>query len=305
MPVINMNGTILIAHDKAGIGEEIEHLGEMSTELAIWLEGKLFEHSLPTIAPKLQNTATGETVDYWDKTNIVTNPYIRSMIARCALSAQRGYRHPYSDTLGNLTPLGLDKANQVQQIIQIINDDGDFWAYQPQKWTKATDVLIKATIPTRALSLLLLIQSAIIEAEKRYNAYALEHPGEAQDPHSPDILNLNTANPINPTDRPKVFKGERRVADFYEVEIESAVTQDVSAMLYLIGTRRREAWVPSATFGQRARSDLKYLVRFGLVDLKAYVAGGRGRPRHVLRVSPTGQIVLDDLLTRKILTKKS
>lgn len=296
MPIFNMNGQILIAHPVAGLGEEIEQLGEMSTELAIWLDGKLLESS---IAPKIQNDNKSGLSTYWDQ------PHLAALNARCMIAASKGYKNPLSDKYGELTPLGQDKANQAQKVIQIINDNSptgeDYWAYQPNKWKIATDVLIKATIPIRALTLLDMIEHAVSEAEQTYNVYSTEHPNETQDPQTPDILDLNPNSPQSPTDRPRVFQGERRVADFYEVEKDTEVTQKVNACLYLIGTRRREAWVPTATFGQRARSDLKVLVRFGLVSLKAYIAGGRGRPRHVLRVSPPGRIIINDMAIRKIL----
>jgi hypothetical protein len=54
------------------------------------------------------------------------------------------------------------------------------------------------------------------------------------------------------------------------------------------------AYVPTAMFGQRARNDLNNLVKYGLVHLKSWSTGVRGRPRHIVRVSEVGHILLND-----------
>jgi len=65
--------------------------------------------------------------------------------------------------------------------------------------------------------------------------------------------------------------------------------------VFHVATDVWEGWVPTSTFAQNTRNDLTQLLKYGLVDMRAWHTGGRGRARHVIRPSTIGRILLKDL----------
>lgn len=328
MPLVNFGDYVFIAHPIVGNSPAVQHLGDISLELCLYLETKLTELDLAEHGDP--NAITGLK-------NFFDNPPMRALYSRGYNACKRAYQPPYLDKLGNLTPLGQDKAMLAKEIICELNEYQDNLAYEPLKWLEAQDIIVNATIPIRALRLLNVIQSAISKAEQlnakdamslmiaemdrrsgqtfeefqRNNTIQNEDENgqteqeeqnieTEQTTQIEQIRNKTTNTPIAPETTSKPQQNEMLLLN--ELELQSNMPDaNIAAEIFNLNSGISEGYVPTAPFGQRARTDLKHLIKFGLVDMRAYVTPGRGRPKHVLRVSIPGQHVLRSLITKGIL----
>ena len=138
---------------------------------------------------------------------------------------------------------------------------------------QADEILLNATIPVRSLRMLQKLSTGIAEAEQAHTQGKL-------------------AKTIIPEEKDK--KPHVGVMSIKDTRSHVATpNQAFLPEIYQVPTGT-QAFVPTATFGQKARTDLRYLIRYGMVELKAYVTG-RGRPKHIIRVSTPGERILLDL----------
>ena len=179
MPIVNFGQTIFIAHKIAGAHPHIQELGEMSLELAIWLEAELNRTLLrergdtTTLTQNAQNAQNAQNnQDSTNTTDGITNffgqPQIRAIVERAENAEERGYTPQLRDEYGNLTPEGRIKAELVTEIIREINEYRDNWAYSPMSWMQADEILLNATIPVRSLRMLQKLSTGIAEAEQAH-----------------------------------------------------------------------------------------------------------------------------------------
>jgi hypothetical protein len=307
MPVMNFGETIFIAHKIAGTGENVAKLGEMSLELAIFLEA---QYNLE----RLKELGDHEKAKHL--TAFFGQPQIRAIADRAKVAGNRGYLEQLTDVYGNLTPMGREKALVASEIIAEINAEQENLAYEPSKWLKADELIINATIPTRALRMLQLISKAITQVEQDHAAKAMRRMVEEQQRAQAGkeaVNNSDLANETTESDRhkeptvgnyiPKQAKthDKPKVINLADLEINTQVPDQAFIPQVFETEQAVQAYVPTATFGQKARTDLRYLIRYGLIELKAYVAGGRGRPKHVVRCSTPGERMILDLTERHIL----
>lgn len=288
MPIAHFGSNILIAHTIVGDSPTNALLGDMSVEMAIYLEAKSTE---------LELREAGDRESILGITNFFGTPQMRSLYSRGYNAGFRGYQPILIDSGGNLTELGREKALSAKDIVAELNDYRPNFAYEPHTWTEADEIILTANIPVRAVRLLRIMNMAISATEQAYAANAMsrmlarEKEREDKTDITNNLVKQDEAGPVG-----------RRMIMMEELELHSQ-TPDVELKpeIFDIGSGVTQAYVPTATFGQRARTDLRYLIKLGLVDLRAYVQSGRGRPKHVVRVSIPGERVLTTLVRKNIL----
>lgn len=272
MAVINMGTHILISH----LGEPVNDLGDMSTELALWLEARLLDQKF-----REENEEDPEITRA--KYQISTNQTILDMDRRAAQSAQRGYKPPYANNINRLTPLGAIKAQQARIVIEELNRLEHNICQYPDKWEKADDFIIKATIPARALKMLGIFNKAVIDAEQRLtdeNALAVQaelirRREQRLQKEQEEQTQTKTAIPS--------------ITEIEDVSHELALPdQSFDLVLLSVGENVYRAFIPIAYLREKAKTDLSYLIKYGLVDLKTYRDGSAGRPKHVVYPSKPG-----------------
>lgn len=278
-------GIIRVNHDLLGKGELAFQLGQMSTEFAIWLKAKI------------EYVRAGH-----DETDIkLSSTKLRNWDYRCRRAATRGYAQPYSDDRGALTELGQTMANYAKQKIALHHDHlEEIHALEPDAWTTADDALIIASFTIRQASMLKLLYNAILDAE-RTNRTSLDDSF-----HNP----RKDAIPAHALYEGQVRKEARQhqqitLLDTFEQMQKTELSQEFQAIMIDLDAdataQSRQAWVPTFIFGHKARNDLKTLIRFGMVDVKQMFGTGRGRPRHVVRVSPPGIVVVNHLIRKNMI----
>lgn len=285
MTISNFEDRIFIAHRVIGDSPKVQDIGPIALELCIFLEAKLTEQDLR------DSGADPEIIT--GITNFFGAPYMRSLFSRGYNACLRGYDPKLILENGKLTEIGRIRALAVKPLIEELNAYQENFAYEPQKWLEADEIIVNATIPIRPLRLLKLLTDAISETEQAHAAKAMSRLSGRIAEESDIAIDL--------VKRDIKDQPDRRILMMEEIEMHiHTPTNDIKPEMLDIGANFIEAYVPTAPFGQRTRSDLRWLVRLGLVDMRAYLSTGRGRPKHVIRPSIPGQRVLTSLLQRGI-----
>lgn len=294
MPIRAGFGRIAIAHPIFCKGMLMAEVGAMSTELGSWLNARWQLEEIPdneynsdmkaSMGKRFQRQ---ENVD-WDM--------------RCRLASTRGYASALCHANATLTALGTEKAKQVfdlySKVADQLNED-DTWT-NPDKWSKADHVIMSGDITTRQALMLRVVRNACRDAEQqnRTRLDARFIPADLipfgytrtdmliSEGFNPDEYEHRL--PETPQGMKTLFNADDRINDSLP-DMQGFIIDDETH------NASRLAWVPTATFGQKARNDLKNLIRYGLVDLRAWHTPTRGRSKHVIRVSLPGQVLTSDL----------
>lgn len=293
-------GRIVIAHPVFCKGMQMAEIGAMSTELGIWLNARYQIESMPDNEFNTDIKASmgkrferQENID-WDM--------------RSRLAATRGYASPLCLPSGDLTALGTEKAKQVFELYAHVADqlnEDDTWT-SSDKWTKADHVIMSGDITVRQAAMLRVVRNACLDAE-RTNRTRLDARFIPADliPTGVTRRDLLISEGFNPDDYVHNYpESPKAMTTLFEIaNSNNDSLPDMQGFIIDDTTENvaRLAWVPTATFGQKARNDLKNLIRYGLVDLRAWHTPTRGRSKHIIRVSLPGQVLLSDLEDRKLI----
>jgi hypothetical protein len=281
MPIFPNNRDISVFHPILGRGEEPTRLGDMSHELAQWLKWKLDEH----------NAISEDQSEIHNFARFFRQSDIQAFNTRSHISAARGYNPVLALDSGQLTQPGIERARLASAVIALGIGQNVNSILKPSELEYTEDVFITGNITIRQAALLEAAHNAIIEAEeldrreldKEFKTFLQGYKGD-----NPHIPSEDHEEP------------ELELTELFKIRSFTNTTQPVQAITYNVGPSR-EGYVPTAIFGQKARNDLKNLVKYGLVDLRAQAQGVRGRPKHVFRVSPTGLVVVKDLSRQNII----
>ncbi len=323
MPLWVTSRTIAIAHPILIREILARDIGQISLELMEWLKDKLY---LQEAIEAGHDNTVGERIrgfrDY----------KVQDWNDRCLLAAMRGYRPTFVDSRGELTKAGMDKAQMIRDFyIDAINWQRDHPPqipsdYDPariipmdelpiarmaekQFWTKAEHCFLSMEITKRQYSMLRMLQKALAEAEATNRTRLDEKYMSARSAQMLDELGQIDENLASQEEvaRLNALRATNTVTSIFDEIASLGVSQSFQAVMlnahpeydYLTPDLSRpkpklEPYVPTAMFGQRARNDLNVLVKYGLVDLKAFHTGVRGRPRHIVRVSEVGTVLIND-----------
>jgi hypothetical protein len=282
------------------MGDIPERIGIMSTELAIWLEAKTRYAIDLEIGDDLDKQLAQKAL------NRFGDAKTHNWNMRCLLAATRGYLPVLCDPVGSLSPTGRVIGEFLVNLFKDIRPDlVDSGFFKSETWTKTDQVIAHGNISVRQATMLKVIHLACLEAEylkreeldKEYiSSRNAERVGIE------DTKDRDAKGAIKAMNLPKTTGSDQeRILELMFERDSQNVPQSMQARLVGGYGPDRQAYVPTAMFGQRARNDLTNLVRYGLVDLKAVANGLRGRPKHIVRVSPTGLVVVTDLSERGII----
>jgi len=287
----------------------------MSMELAVWLT-----HKLGVVESR---RADGYMLEA--RLMAFHSPKTHNWNQRCKLAASRTYSPELADSDGELTPFGLTTAEQLREMfmsadreefergIRVTSWDTDndvttilstTKAQESEFWTKAEHCFLSGSLSVRQLKMLEMLLKATEEAEQLNREELDEKFRSVKTAEAPDPDDLENIGVIRPnqianmivdigTQREAMNTPQAFQAKMFD--IHSSTQMSVEMNQELERAPLRLAFVPTAMFGQKARNDLVQLERYGLVDLKAYITGHRGRPKHMVRVSTTGEITVRDL----------
>jgi len=310
MPVWPNNRAIIISHPIYGKGLEPERLGHMSTELCQWLKYKLDE----------QTAIDADETDALGFKQFFTQPTINAFTTRSLISAIRGYSPSLCYENGRLTNRGIETAKIARAIIMDKENLGAHDILDLTKITRTEDLFITGEVTIRQAALLKMIYNAVLDAEandrreldKEYQALLQgnnQQRNEITQTQQMALLAKNNQDSTNGTDYTNSRESakdtteiEGDLTDIFRVSERTNETQPLQAITFNLGAgQRRQGYVPTAIFVQKTRNDLRNLVKYGLVDLRAHVQGVRGRPKHVVRASPTGVIMVADLVRQDVI----
>jgi hypothetical protein len=93
----------------------------------------------------------------------------------------------------------------------------------------------------------------------------------------------------------------------YQLELDNQKPQEVTTVTIegqdhldpTVATKPM-TFVPTSILTQKGRTDLRHLIRYALVDLRVIRAGGRGRPKQGLLLSPIGQKLAESEIAQTI-----
>jgi len=290
--VFAMGNLIVVKHKTMGNSKEAYDLGPMTMELALWLEYKLREHEY-RLANDTDNLAG---IQYYLK----RDPYLTDLVNRSKLAAYRGYNPRLVDsTYNTLTPLGLERARQASIVITEINQEFNNIVYVPAEWVNLDEMFVTAGIPIRIINMLRTIHNALIEAQSHVEAGNWHNVDEESEQYEKDIDEQELAlQRIAAENRQKAKKTKSSIVNITTLEDNLNVTErpeEITVKLLNTGAPKPEAWVPTAPFGQRGRNDLNVLVKYGLIDLRSYLTGDKGRPKHIIKPARNGLVLLENL----------
>jgi hypothetical protein len=301
MPIFPNTTSIAINHPILGYGTTPSEIGPMSIELALWLKDRLELVNFKKMSKDLEHA------EFMEKS--FQRQESHEWDLRCRLAGVRGYTHPLCNEIADFTPLGLQLAERVSTYLTESTDalQENPQVTDPDLWTKTEDVFLMGNITIRQAAMLKVLLSAINEAEQTNRTELDEQfrsAGAAERVKEEDIVRQARQSA-------KEAK-EAGIGTFLNIFAERQtfnVPQAFQAKVYgyaidptnPMGHGPSVAFVPTAMFGHRARVDLKNLVKYGLVDMKAYITGVRGRPKHLVRVSTPGSIVVKDLTAKGII----
>lgn len=283
-----MGDMLVIKHKLMGNSQEAANLGPMSMELALWLEYKLTEADM-----REQEDSDGLAgIQYF----LNRDPVLADVVIRSQLAGMRGYDPKLVEQYDYLTHLGLEKAKRARIVIKEINETLDNIVYSPNDWHNSDEMFITAGIHKRAIMMLRVMKSAIHEARRRY-----EDGTDAPPPVKVNDETKETTRSLPPEQNE--FPTIDSIADLRHVVKKTELPTNFETIIFYgeLTDEESRCWVPTAAFGQRARYDLNILVKYGLVDLKSYNLGNKGRPKHIVRPSRIGHTVLKDLERLRLL----
>ena len=308
MPVLHDTKTIIISHPIAGLGPQPAQLGPMSLELALWLKYRLEEFLAHSTYDHLEAAQLA---------NFFQSPDVHEWNVRCILAGTRGYKTKLCAETGKLSEYGLTIAKTATEIIdqterELFKSDPTGVAPKNFKnwrtWKSADELFISANFSVRQARMLKLMLDAITEAE-RLNKQHLVYDWTKISTN--DEIAGNGTEPLPVSQKPQTDEddqnGETRLlppvselTDILSYKSHHIENQPFEAITLMSDIGRR-GFVPTAIFGQKARNDMKMLTKYGLVDIKAYAHGQRGRPKHVVRPSVIGDRLVADLVRRGII----
>lgn len=214
-------------------------------------------------------------------TSFIDNPKIKEMMERCIVAGTRGYQPPLLDDNGNLNEKGSSISELVKPIIEELDSYSEGYPYEPDKWNNADDLFLSATIPVSSIMILDVIARNCIYKERDFELLTTE-----QKEYQIDLDFKTLSGTIVPT------QGVSTVAPVGEAITLSAIRRArrvpltvMSVMVKRSGSPAYDAYVPTVTFDMKTRRELSTLYKFGLLDLRAFLAGSRGRPKHIVRPS--------------------
>lgn len=292
-----MGDLIVIKHELMGNSLEAKELGPMSMELALWLEYKLQEEDFR----KHNDEDNLAGIQYF----LNRDPYLKELVTRSQLAAMRGYKPKLAEQFDYLTPQGYEKAKKARIVIKEINETLDNIVYDPGMWKKTDEFFVTAGIPRRCANMLNMMDKALKQAKQNFD-------NDPDKEHLPPVIFGEEDKPLKKDQTPKLTLSQSKHRELSEIDLQQPrpVLSDIKDNLKKtelppefdtltfygeLSDESTRCWVPTAAFGQNARNDLNVLIRYGLVDLKQYNIGSKGRPKHIIRVSRVGQLVLKDM----------
>ncbi len=286
---------VVINHNLLGKGPLVGQIGPMSVELMIWLKAK---RELD-VARRL--AANPDEVPQYGQ--FLSSQKDREWDHRCRWAATKIYKPRLADELGNLSEDGQIKANYVieklQSLKDILNDDPNI--LNIDKWTKADQVIAMGSLSIRQAKMLRVIHNATIDAE-RMNREFLDREYRSNrtedDRRRREIARIAEETTNQTNQQSQAFNAEQAILSLaIEAEKADDKVQELQGIVIDGGPNYgRKGFVPTAPFSQKSRVDLAALLRFGLLDLSALVNAGRGRPKHVVRLSRPGQVLLEHVI---------
>lgn len=298
MPIYPNSRFIPINHPILGKGLLPSRIGPMSVELAKWLKFRLDWQKQQEEGNSL---GAERTSSYYFK-----NPETHEWNMRCMLASIRAYKPELCTELGYLTPTGRTLAELVFELFQekgsLVTSDANM--FKSETWTKTDQVFIMGQITIRQAAMLKLLWTACLDAEQtnreeldeEFRSWqTIERRDEEAKAASRAQLVKDIREDIKEAGGPETY-----LDVLFERELHNE-PQSFQARVIGGHGQERKAFVPTAIFGQRARNDLTNLIRYGLVDLKAVATGLRGRPKHIVRVSQPGQVVVTDLTNEHLI----
>lgn len=299
MTIINMGTHVLIAHKLGGAGELAENLGQMSLELANWLSAMHMKQT----AQQRNNIIDEDLAAQSDQNRTLPNDLETELftfsrlsqenheiIERSKNAAQRGYK-PALYEFGRLTHIGEIKAQQAQEVIRDINEQQQDLTFMPHLWTDLDDYFIRADIPIRSLKMLKLIHAALTKAESDVAAYNMAVMAGRIDPTEPGKTAEARQKAWN-----EQFVPAKKLASLETFASEDTKPETDFDVVFLdVADDKKQPFAHTSTLRQKGRTDLQYLIKFGLVNLAGYRDGARGRPKHVVWPSKVGLKALSEL----------
>lgn len=315
MPIYDHGNDIVIMHkvpSAANMAATIG-LGDLSVELAVWMHAKMQEQ-------KWREQGTPEEI-LRGKDAFLQQPQNIGLRDRSIIAGARGYKPTLATPDGDITPVGLRVASRALPIIEEINNETDNLAWNPQDWLNAEDMFIQARVPLKVAKLLKLFYLAIQTTERQFQDEQLASqpdldkfniPGinmftnrsTDKEPIAPQITQTQAIKgfdpdtppkrefgPIGPIEPKSIFDTKQELTTPTQI-----VTAEHTLMFQtsLAEGHKWQAWVPVSIFHPNTRYDVKYLYRFGLIDLRTFATAGRGRPRLIIRPSVIGEKLTKD-----------
>lgn len=280
MPILQLGTHIAVINTTAATMPELQKIGHISTEFAIWLDA----------TRRIQVINQGMSLQTDAINQMLQAPNMYDSIVRSRLAAAIGYRPPLATQDGTLTELGNDRADLLRPIITRLADETPELLRSPQSWTKADQAFLSMTIMLRQAKLLSAIRKATKQLETTENRTgAILHQ---ERPKSAD----NDQNNQN--------ESSVRILDF--TQIDDRRNESLIDTMQLPGfvmeslppgqnEKVRQGWLVTSNLSASGKNDIKTLLRFGLLDRRAMLKAGRGRPASIVRVSFPGQLLLNDL----------
>jgi hypothetical protein len=296
------NGThLLIIHKIVGRDPKVVPLGDMAVETALMLEA----HYLSEQATRtgIDSTNTIENAKK-DRTNLnwLTRAYKAAQLAE----------PPISSEFGQLTQHGQYLSEVAYEVMdQCYNFDPNYAT--PHLMPDPDDWFIQARIPIRALRALKAFATLIRDAPMLNNLTTTPPPQwdvvvkqfKAQHSPKPDQFSIPSQDPQDPqfTPLPQLLQMDSPVQldlDNQMPQEFTSVTISAQDMLDPTKPQKQITIIPTSIFGQRARTDVKHLLRHNLLDVRVIRHGGRGRPKQGVILSPIGEKLVDSEIVKAI-----
>lgn len=307
MPIIQNDASLFIAHPIAGLGSHAAKLGHMSLEFAMWLN---LRRQYERVNPELSNRPLQPS----------PNPNIYNHTTRCMLAGYRHYKPQVCSQIGQLTSYGNELADIAHdwslEMIELnrASETNLPIAHKPETLRRAEDIFLSADISISTLRFLAMMLEATRQVESAATQTNLDISSREHQLRILDFFNKEQQK------AKEVRKAEGRTIlsedESIEVNLDRLRQASLGSPLspydrnghdgtnipiQAICLATRDAYVPTTAFTNRARSALRTLTKFGLVDTRVFSTGHRGRPPNVVRPSVTGSVLIDDLRKREFI----
>lgn len=288
MPILNTGNHLLITHRLVGKNPVINPLGDISVETTIMLEA----HYLDKTAAYLETNKphnTGIEAAKRDRTNL--NWLIR------AYKAAEHHDPPLATSFGELTTHGESLTDVAAQTMSILYDHDPNYAH-PELLGSPDDWFIQLRMPIRSVRMLQSMHQAIKDSELFYNINGprtetweeIVKEFKANQTKQKPLRTIYAEDPnelfhLEPTFNLQIDNQKSQNFETITIQAKDFADPEVPT--------KRTTIIPTSIFGQKARTDLKQLMRYGLVNVRVIRHGGRGRPKQAVLISPIGQKLVE------------